>query len=101
MPIYDYICTNCGHEIEVIHSVNGHGPAACPKCGGQMRKAIVAAAVHFKGSGWARKERGNSRPVKSTSGEASPAAADTPTSSREAGGSAGGTAGETPSKDVD
>jgi putative FmdB family regulatory protein len=57
MPIYDYICTKCGHEVEVIHSVAVDGPSVCPKCGGPMKKAIVAPAVHFKGSGWARKER--------------------------------------------
>jgi putative FmdB family regulatory protein len=57
MPIYDYVCAKCGYEIEVIHSVNGHGPSTCPSCGGPLKKAIVAPAVHFKGSGWARKER--------------------------------------------
>jgi putative FmdB family regulatory protein len=60
MPLYDYLCANCGHEVEVMHSVHGHGPAACPVCGGQMKKAIVAPAVHFKGSGWARKDRSGS-----------------------------------------
>ncbi len=63
MPTYDYVCASCGHEMEVIHSVHGHGPAACPVCGGQMRKAYRPPAVVFKGSGWARKERaGSSRP---------------------------------------
>jgi putative FmdB family regulatory protein len=59
MPIYDYVCVGCGHEIEVIHSVTADSPS-CPKCGGQMKKAIVAPAVHFKGSGWARKEKSGS-----------------------------------------
>jgi len=63
MPIYDYICAKCGHELEVIHSVTADGPV-CPKCGGPMKKAIVAPAVHFKGSGWARKEKsGSSKPA--------------------------------------
>ena len=57
MPIYDYVCAKCGYEVEVIHSVHGHGPSICPSCGGPLKKAIVAPAVHFKGSGWARKER--------------------------------------------
>jgi putative FmdB family regulatory protein len=60
MPIYDYLCGACGHEVEVIHSVSETGPSVCPKCGGPMKKAIVAPAVHFKGSGWARKERAGS-----------------------------------------
>ena len=57
MPIYDYLCSTCGHGIEVMHSVHGHGPTTCTECGGPMKKAITAAAVHFKGSGWARKDR--------------------------------------------
>ncbi len=61
MPTYDYVCSACGHEIEVVHGVHGHGPSACPRCGGPMRKSFTAPAVHFKGSGWAKKERGGSQ----------------------------------------
>ena len=57
MPTYDYVCQNCGHAMEVMHSVHGHGPASCPKCGGAMKRAFSPPAVHFKGTGWARKER--------------------------------------------
>ncbi len=57
MPNYDYVCSNCGYETEVMHSVHGNGPSVCPRCGGPMKKAISAPAVHFKGGGWARKER--------------------------------------------
>ncbi len=57
MPIYDYVCASCAHRMEVMHGVHGHGPSACPICGGQMRKAFAPPAVHFKGSGWAKKER--------------------------------------------
>jgi putative FmdB family regulatory protein len=59
MPLYDYDCANCGRRFEAIHGVHAAGPATCPLCGGgPVRKAITAAAVHFKGSGWAKKERG-------------------------------------------
>ncbi len=58
MPTYDYICTACGHEMEVVHGIHGHGPEACPVCGGVLRKGFAAPAVHFKGSGWAKKDRG-------------------------------------------
>jgi putative FmdB family regulatory protein len=68
MPLYDYVCANCGHEVEVMHSVHGHGPGTCSVCGGPMKKAIAAPAVHFKGSGWARKERtGSSRASRASS----------------------------------
>jgi putative FmdB family regulatory protein len=58
MPLYDYDCAACGRRIEVVHGVHAPGPTHCPNCGGgPLRKAITAAAVHFKGTGWAKKER--------------------------------------------
>jgi putative FmdB family regulatory protein len=58
MPVYDYDCAACGRRFEVVHGVHAEGPRTCPLCGkGPVRKAISAAAVHYKGSGWAKKER--------------------------------------------
>ncbi len=57
MPVYDYVCRNCGQVVEVIHPVTGSGPSACERCGGDMRRALSAPAIVFKGSGWAKKER--------------------------------------------
>ena len=58
MPIYDYDCAACGRRIEVVHGVHSPGPTHCPNCGaGPLRKAISAPAVHFKGSGWAKRDR--------------------------------------------
>lgn len=58
MPTYDYLCIVCGHLQEVVHGIHGHGPTTCPVCGRPLRKAVAAPAVHFKGSGWAKKDRG-------------------------------------------
>ncbi len=58
MPLYDYDCSACGRRFEVVHGVHAEGPTNCPICGkGPVRKAIAAPAVHFKGTGWAKKER--------------------------------------------
>jgi putative FmdB family regulatory protein len=58
MPTYDYICPN-GHRFEVVHSVTAEGPTACPICGASpVRKAFAPPTIHFKGSGWAKKDRG-------------------------------------------
>jgi putative FmdB family regulatory protein len=71
VPIYDYVCAN-GHTTEVIHGVNDNGPANCPVCGAPLRKALSAPTIHFKGSGWAKKER-SAKPAatKSSDGEKS------------------------------
>jgi putative FmdB family regulatory protein len=58
VPTYDYLCTVCGHRQEVVHGIHGLGPATCPVCASPMRKAVAAPAVHYKGSGWAKKDRG-------------------------------------------
>lgn len=58
MPLYDYECAACGRRFEVFHGVHADGPTECPLCGkGPVRKVITAAAVHYRGSGWAKKER--------------------------------------------
>ncbi len=58
MPLYDYDCMACGRRIEVVHGVYAPGPTHCPNCGGgPLKKAIAAPAVHFKGSGWAKRDR--------------------------------------------
>ncbi len=58
MPAYDYDCAACGRRIEVVHGVHAPGPTHCPNCGeGPLKKAISAPAVHFKGSGWAKRDR--------------------------------------------
>jgi putative FmdB family regulatory protein len=58
MPVYDYDCAACGRRFEVIHGVHADPPTTCPLCGsGPVRKAFAAPAIHFKGSGWAKKER--------------------------------------------
>ena len=95
MPTYDYVCTACGHEMEVMHSVHAEGPSGCPKCGARMRKAIVPLAVHFKGGGWARKERGSGKPARSGSREAgSSGASDSGSGSNEPSGSGSSGSGE-------
>jgi len=58
MPAYDYDCAACGHRFEVAHGVHADSPTTCPSCGrGPVTKAISAPAIHYKGSGWAKKER--------------------------------------------
>jgi putative FmdB family regulatory protein len=56
MPIYDYSCANCGHVVEVIHGVHETGPTVCPNCGGLLRKRFSPPTIHFRGTGWAKKD---------------------------------------------
>jgi putative FmdB family regulatory protein len=63
MPTYDYLCSSCGQRVEIVHSIHGGPPEACPNCGaiGTLRKSFAPPAIVFKGTGWAKKERAAAR----------------------------------------
>jgi putative FmdB family regulatory protein len=85
MPTYDYLCPN-GHRFEVIHSVTADGPTVCPICGAApVRKAFSAPTIHFRGSGWAKKDR--STAARSASRAASASADSGSGAGSDAGGS--------------
>jgi putative FmdB family regulatory protein len=102
MPVYDYDCAACGRRFEVIHGVHAEGPTACPLCGeGPVRKAVTAAAVHYRGSGWAKKER-RSAAAKTSASDASADAFDASASASD-GASADAHAGadDKPAREAD
>jgi putative FmdB family regulatory protein len=73
VPIYDYVCSNCGHLTEVVHGIHETGPKFCPNCGaeGTMTKAFAPPTIHFKGSGWAKKDRSSAASGRSSSSSSS------------------------------
>jgi putative FmdB family regulatory protein len=52
MPLYEYKCSQCGYEFEVVQKSGAQPPKKCPKCSGPLRKLPSAPAIQFKGSGW-------------------------------------------------
>jgi putative FmdB family regulatory protein len=77
VPVYEYRCTNCGHRTDILHGIMQPGPKFCPACGaeGTMRKTISAPSIHFKGSGWAKKDRASATKTKAAAkSDASPKA---------------------------
>jgi putative FmdB family regulatory protein len=60
MPVYDYVCSGCGHRFEVFHGLNEAGPHQCPLCEAPVNRAFVPPTIHFKGSGWAKNDRRSS-----------------------------------------
>jgi len=85
MPVYDYLCSACDHRADILHGINDPGPRFCPSCGaeGTMRKQFAAPAIHFKGTGWAKKDRGGTGA--STRASAKGAASDAARESAQAG----------------
>jgi len=89
MPIYEYVCPECGHQNEHMQKLADAPIAACPKCGsGKYYKKISAAGFALKGTGWYvtdfrngsggkaadKKDNGDSKPADAAAA-ATPAAA--------------------------
>lgn len=54
MPTYDYVCTKCGHELEIFQSMKDAPLKKCPACKKQGLKRLLGsgAGLIFKGSGF-------------------------------------------------
>lgn len=53
MPIYEYVCGACGHEMEVLQKISDAPLRKCPECGkSSLRKLISAPSFRLKGGGW-------------------------------------------------
>lgn len=53
MPIYEYRCNLCGHELEALQKLSDAPLTGCPSCNADgLVKLISAAGFHLKGSGW-------------------------------------------------
>jgi putative FmdB family regulatory protein len=53
MPIYEYRCAACGHEIEALRRLSDAPLTMCPSCQKpELKKLLSAAGFQLKGSGW-------------------------------------------------
>ena len=53
MPIYEYRCDTCGHEMEVMQKMADEPLTECPECHKPaLKKLVSAAGFRLSGSGW-------------------------------------------------
>ncbi len=53
MPIYEYRCEACGHELEALQKISEAPLKECPECGKNgLRRLVSAAGFRLAGSGW-------------------------------------------------
>lgn len=54
MPLYQYRCRECGHELETRQSFSEEALQVCPNCSAPqgLFRVVQAAGVVFKGSGF-------------------------------------------------
>lgn len=89
MPIYEYQCAACSHQLEAIQKFSDAALVDCPSCkADQLKKILSVPGFRLKGSGWYETDF-------KTGSKKNLAGADAPAACPVTGCSAGGcTAGE-------
>jgi putative FmdB family regulatory protein len=97
VPTYQYACTECGEQLEVVQRFTDDALTECPACSGRLRKVFSPVGVVFKGSGFYRTDsrKTAAAAAKSTdkSGEKSTAGSSDSTSQPSAAGSSSSSSG--------
>lgn len=53
MPIYEYRCEGCGHEMDHFHRSRSEPKPVCAACGEDLLERLMSlSAFHLKGNGW-------------------------------------------------
>lgn len=54
MPIYEFRCSQCGQDVELLMKFSDPHPASCPHCNrdGTLIKRISQTSFVLKGGGW-------------------------------------------------
>ena len=53
MPIYEYQCQSCEHQMEVLQKMSDAVLTDCPECSeSALKKIISASGFRLKGDGW-------------------------------------------------
>ena len=53
MPIYDYKCSKCEHQFELIQKFSDQPAEVCPECSKKsIQKLVSAPSFRLKGRGW-------------------------------------------------
>ncbi|MFM7120334.1 MAG: FmdB family zinc ribbon protein [Gammaproteobacteria bacterium] len=92
MPIYEYLCENCGHEFETLQKLSEAPLRDCPKCStARLVKKVTAAGFRLKGGGWYETDfkGGSKRNVAGESGSSGPGNSGGNSAGNAGGGSAG------------
>ncbi len=74
MPIYEYQCNYCNHQLEIFHKRVDEKAPICPKCQKtELNRLISSTSFQLKGNGWyvtdfkdkkgSKPEEGSSKPA--------------------------------------
>ena len=85
MPIYEYRCSSCGHELEALQKLSEAPLVACPSCRADaLVKLVSAAGFQLKGSGWYATDfkKGGAKPATAKPADAGSTASEAKTESK-------------------
>jgi putative FmdB family regulatory protein len=52
MPTYEYRCSACQHQFEIVQSIKDDALTTCPECCGSLRKVFGLPGIVLKGGGF-------------------------------------------------
>ncbi len=52
MPIYEYVCNDCGKKFELIENFHNDKEKDCEYCSGKARRVVSQSSFVLKGTGW-------------------------------------------------
>ena len=84
MPTYQYLCTECGGQLEAVQKFTDEPLTKHEDCGGRLRKVFSPVGIVFKGSGFYRTDSrgsGSSAAASSSGNGSSSSASDSSSSS--------------------
>jgi putative FmdB family regulatory protein len=97
VPTYQYVCTECGGQIEAVQKFTDDPLTQHEACGGRLRKVFSPVGIVFKGSGFYRTDSRNgssaSKAASSSSSSADSSSADRSSSSPATGGETASSSG--------
>ena len=92
MPTYQYVCTECGGQIEAVQKFTDD-PLTVHECGGKLRKVFSPVGIVFKGSGFYRTDsRSGPGSTLSTSSSSSSSSSDSGSASSSSSSDSGSSA---------
>ena len=53
MPIYEYLCSDCGHKLDALQKLSDEPLVHCPHCAApSLKRQMSAPSFRLKGGGW-------------------------------------------------
>jgi putative FmdB family regulatory protein len=57
MPVFEFRCERCDHQIEVILLAKEQPPKRCPECGGKLKRLWSRVSTRFVGWGFSSNDK--------------------------------------------